>query len=166
MELWSFESVELWICEFVKHGCSRWISKYIFFYKSKHFRLFWWLNGDNIRRIQALDINQKVRVGIVFSEVYVSWSTGIHHNSLPSILVTIINKGHIWQVVYFLDNILSCTLPWFTLGRTGWSYWEDPGLGDKLVDEGGECILQEGAFWTTGGQHSLMGYYILFTITS
>ena len=46
------------------------------------------------------------------------------------------------------------------------SYGEDPGLGDKSVDEGGECILQEGGFWSTGGQHTLIGYYMLFTFTS
>ena len=34
------------------------------------------------------------------------------------------------------------------------------------MDERGECILQEGVFWSTGGQYSLMGYYILITISS
>ena len=52
--------------------------------------VFWWLNGDNIGRIQALDINQNVRVGIVFSEVYVSWSTGIQYAFYTGV-VTIIN---------------------------------------------------------------------------
>ena len=52
----------------MKHGRSRWIFKYILFYKSEIFMVFWWFNGDNIGRIQAWDINQYVRIGSVFSE--------------------------------------------------------------------------------------------------
>ena len=34
-----------------------------------------------------------------------------------------------------------------------------------LYLKGGDCILGEGVFWSTGGQHCLVGYYILVNIT-
>ena len=35
-----------------------------------------------------------------------------------------------------------------------------------LYSKGGDCILGEGVFWSTGGQHCLMGYYVLVNITN